>query len=169
MKQPGDSIVFDLTRDLQLILSYEGRGMTLKNIAWAFFACDAYALLVSFRVRQWARKWHIPAVNRILRFMQTAFYAIELGSDIELGHGVYFVHSVGTVVGGDARVGEGCVFFGNNTIGAARFKGSPRIGRHTVIGAGVRIIGSIEVGDCRKHDTASGRSHEDCADPLNIS
>ncbi|RZA10507.1 MAG: serine O-acetyltransferase, partial [Proteobacteria bacterium] len=46
-----------------------------------------------------------------------------------------------------ARIGEGCVFFGNNTIGAARFQGSPQLGRHVVIGAGVRIIGTITVGE----------------------
>jgi serine acetyltransferase len=54
--------------------------------------------------------------------------------------------TVGTVVGGDAKIGEGCIFFGNNTIGAARFQGSPVIGPHTVIGAGVRVLGPIQVG-----------------------
>ncbi len=146
-KTPELSLFHDLYRDLSLILAYEEKPINFRNCMWAIFACDAYMILATFRLRMWARKWHIPFLNRTLRFLQTMLYAIELGSDIKLGHGVYFVHSVGTVVGGDAQIGEGCVFFGSNTIGAARFRGSPRIGAYTVIGAGARILGPIEVGE----------------------
>ena len=146
-KPVGQSFWYDVSHDMRLILSYEGKNLTPRNILWALFGCDAYMLLLTFRMRKLCRKYHIPLVNRLLRLFQTLFYAIELGIDIHLSHGVYFVHTVGTVVGGDAVVGEGCVFFGNNTIGAARFQGSPKLGRHVVIGAGVRVIGKIEVGD----------------------
>ncbi|WP_141733798.1 serine O-acetyltransferase EpsC [Oligoflexus tunisiensis] len=142
----GQSFFYDIRRDMFMILAYENRPANLKNYLWIWLACDAFAILVSFRLRKLLRRWRVPFLNRLIRLWQTAFYAIELGIDIELGHGVYFVHSVGTVVGGDAKIGEGCVFFGNNTIGAARFRGSPVIGAHTVIGAGVRILGTIQVG-----------------------
>jgi serine acetyltransferase len=131
---------------MYMILAYENRPANLKNYLWLWLACDAFAILFSFRIRKVLKRWRVPFVNRLIRLWQTAFYSIELGIDIELGHGVYFVHSLGTVVGGDAKIGEGCVFFGNNTIGASRFRGSPTIGAHTVIGAGVRVLGSISVG-----------------------
>lgn len=146
-KAVGKSFWYDVRKDLEIILSYEGRVVNLKNLFWAVFACDAYLLLVTFRLRSLCRKYHIPLFNRLLRLFQTVFYSIELGSEIRLDHGVYFVHTLGTVVGGDAVIGEACVFFGNNTIGAARFKGSPVLGRHVVVGAGVRVIGKIEIGD----------------------
>ncbi len=146
LKPVGASFFYDISRDVKIILAFENRPVNFKNVIWIFLACDAFAILASFRIRKLCKRYHIPLVNRLIRFLQTALYAIELGIDIELGHGVYFVHSVGTVVGGDARIGEGCVFFGNNTIGASRFQGSPHIGPHTVIGAGVRILGSIQVG-----------------------
>lgn len=146
-KNVGTSFFYDVSQDLRLILSYEGRALDLKNIVWAFFACDAYMVLFSFRLRGLCRKYHIPLANRLLRLFQTLFYAIELGNGIRLDHGVYFVHTLGTVVGGDAIIGEGCVFLGNNTIGAARFQGSPILGRHVVVGAGVRVLGPIEIGD----------------------
>jgi len=146
-KKAGVSFWYDVIQDLRLILEYEGKRFNLKNILWAVAACDAYMLLVTFRLRTLCRKYRIPFCNRMLRLLQTLFYAIELGNEIHLDHGVYFVHTLGTVVGGDAVIGEGCVFFGNNTIGAARFKGSPTLGKHVVIGAGVRVIGKIEVGD----------------------
>ncbi|MCX6130052.1 MAG: serine acetyltransferase [Proteobacteria bacterium] len=147
MMQPKAGLFADIWLDMQMILAYENKPQNLRNILWAWFACDAFIILMSFRLRKWIRRHHIPLLNRVIRLLQTAFFAIELGNDIELGHGVYFVHSVGTVVGGDARIGDACVFFGNNTVGAARFQGSPRIGAGTVIGAGVRILGKIEVGE----------------------
>lgn len=147
LNKPGQSLFYDFKQDLILILAYEERTLSFKNCIWAFLACDAYIVLFSFRLRKWARRYHIPLLNRLLRFMQTMFYAIELGIDIELGHGVYFVHTVGTVVGGDARIGEACVFFGSNTIGAAKFQGSPEIGAYSVIGAGARVLGKIKVGE----------------------
>jgi serine acetyltransferase len=146
LKPVGQSFFYDIRRDMRMILAYENRPANLKNYFWIWLACDPFAVLVSFRLRKLLRRWHVPFVNRLIRLWQTALYAIELGIDIELGHGVYFVHTVGTVVGGDAKIGEGCIFFGNNTIGAARFQGSPVIGPHTVIGAGVRVLGSVQVG-----------------------
>ncbi len=140
------SLMNDLRQDLKYILHFENRSLTLKNLIWAIFACDAYAVLASFRLRQWSRRYHIPLLNRILRFLQTALYGIELGNGIHLGHGVYFVHTVGTVIGGDAWIGDRCIFMGCNTVGAAKFQGSPRIGDRTLVGAGARILGKIEVG-----------------------
>ncbi len=142
----GVSFFYDIGRDMHMILAFEGKPANWKNYLWLLFACDAFAILASFRLRKICKRYRIPLFNRLIRFLQTALYAIELGNDIELGHGVYFVHSVGTVVGGDARIGDGCVFFGNNTVGASRFQGSPKIGSHSVIGAGVRILGPISVG-----------------------
>lgn len=149
MMQPkpvGQSFFYDVARDIRMILAYESRSPDFKGLMWIWFGCDAFAILFTFRLRKLFQRWRIPFINRFLRLWQTMMYAIELGIDIELGHGVYFVHSVGTVVGGDARVGEGCIFFGNNTIGAAKFRGSPDIGAHTVVGAGARVLGTIKVG-----------------------
>ncbi len=66
---------------------------------------DSFHILAMFRMRQFAKRWKIPLVNRILRLVQMAQYGVDLGSDIELGAGVYFVHPVGIVIGGSARLG----------------------------------------------------------------
>lgn len=64
-----------------------------------------------------------------------------------LGHGVYFIHSLGTVVGGNAVLGDRVRLMGNNTIGAARDDGSPTIGNDVEIGCGARILGPVRIGD----------------------
>lgn len=134
-------------KDAKLILKFENKPINIKNILWLIFGIDAFIILFIFRIRKLCKKYHIPLVNRVLRSLQTVFYSIELGNDILLGPGVYFIHSLGTVIGSGAIVGEGTVFYGNNTVGAAHFGDSPLIGRNVKIGAGSRVIGSIFVED----------------------
>ena len=74
-------------------------------------------------------------------------YGIDLATDIELGHGVYFVHSHGVVVGGNAKVGAGTRFLGSNTVGTAKENGYPQIGRNVLVSCGARVLGPIHIGD----------------------
>jgi serine O-acetyltransferase len=147
MTRPKTWLVSDIWLDLKLILAYWKRPPTLRNVLWALFACDAFVLLMMFRTRQWCRRYHIPFANRLLRLMETAFFAIEIASDAELGPGVLFMHTVGTVVGSQAKIGAGCILLGNNTIGAAEQGGAPSIGAGTIIGAGVRVLGAVQIGE----------------------
>lgn len=107
---------------------------------------DAWQILLLFRLRKLALRTRIPLVNRLLRLCQMVFAGIELGNDVELGEGVYFIHSLGTVVGGDARVGDRVRFMGNNTVGTARDNGYPVIEDDVEIGCGARILGPVRIG-----------------------
>lgn len=116
--------------------------VVIKNM----LACDSYTITALHRVRAWARRWRVPLLNHILRVVQTSFYNIELGRDIQLGYGVWFIHPLGIVIGGNARVGNRVRFFGNNTVGTAKENGYPVIGDDVWIGAGARILGPITIG-----------------------
>ncbi len=107
---------------------------------------DAYWLLALFRLRQAARRLRIPLANRVLRLMQMMFGGVELGNEVRLGPGVYFIHSLGTVVGGTAAVGARVRFMGNNTIGTASDNGYPVIEDDVEIGAGARVLGPVRIG-----------------------
>jgi len=107
---------------------------------------DAWLLLALFRARETVLRWRIPVFNRVLRQLQMTLGGVELGNDITLGPGVYFIHSLGTVVGGQARVGARVRFLGNNTVGAASDDGEPVIEEDVEIGCGARVLGPIRIG-----------------------
>lgn len=107
---------------------------------------DGFAVLATVRVRAAARRLRVPGVNRLLRLALTAVYGVDIGNDVKLGRGVYFVHPIGTVIGGDASVGDRVRFLGNNTVGTARDDGYPVIDDDVVVGCGARILGPIHVG-----------------------
>lgn len=122
------------------------RGHTNPLGALRMMRTDAWMILLLFRVRRFAVRWHIPLVNQLLRFVQLIFFGIELGKNVSLGDGVYFIHSVGTVVGGDSRLGNRVRLMGSNTIGTARDNGYPVIEDDVEIGCGARILGPVRVG-----------------------
>ena len=154
----------DVLADLKGNLAAAKRPTNFKNVIWALFSADIFIILLTFRLRTLVRKYHIPFLNRLLRGLQLALYGIELGNEIELGHGVTFVHSAGVVVGGCSKVGAYCIFMGSNTIGTALGNGEPIIGCGVEIGCGARVLGPITVGDHAKiganavvlHDVPAG-------------
>lgn len=107
---------------------------------------DGYKVLFATRVRETARRWHVPGVNHMLRLATTAIFGIEIGNDIELGEGVNFAHTLGTVIGGTSKVGARVKFMGNNTVGTAKDNGCPVIEDDVVVGCGARILGPIRIG-----------------------
>lgn len=129
-----------------LQLSVARGGAATREGARRMMRTDAWFILVLFRARELCRRWRIPGGNRVLRLMQMMFAGVELGNEIELGQGVYFIHSLGTVVGGDSRVGARVRFFGNNTVGTARDNGYPVIEDDVEVGCGARILGPIRIG-----------------------
>jgi serine O-acetyltransferase len=82
----------------------------------------------------------------VLRRVQTFVYGVHIESDVELGEGVLLAHTVGVVIGGNARIGDRVMFLGNNTVGSVARSDFPTIGNDVVIGAGARVIGSVRVG-----------------------
>jgi serine O-acetyltransferase len=97
-------------------------------------------------MREAARRWHVPGVNHAMRLVQTVVYGIEIGNGVELGEGINFAHTLGIVIGGDARVGARVKFLGSNTVGTAKENGYPVIEDEVVVGCGARVLGPIRVG-----------------------
>ena len=133
----------DEVRDLALA-AY--RVVTRQTVLRTVFSSDALAILATWRLRMFARRYHIPLLNHVIHRLQMLLWGIELGKDVTLGRGVYFVHPVGIVVGGTSRIGERVKFLGSNTVGTAKDDGYPTIEDDVTIGAGARILGPVRIG-----------------------
>jgi serine O-acetyltransferase len=128
-------------------LARAARGDTgARSIASSVLSTDSFRITALNRIRESSRAWHVPLVNHLLRVVQTAVLGVEIGKEVTLGRGVYFVHPLGVVIGGDARIGDRVRFYGNNTVGTAKDNGYPIIEDDVWIGAGARILGPVRVG-----------------------
>ncbi len=114
---------------------------------WRLLGNDAFLVLVSFRTRKAAMRCNIPLVNALLRRMETTVFGVEIDRRAHLGEGVWLVHPLGTVVGGDSRIGDRVRLMGCNTLGTNLDDGYPRLGNDVVVGAGARILGPVRVGE----------------------
>ena len=144
--RPPFHMVETLIQDARELLRASGGEVTPFTVARTLLIHDSFAISTLSRVRRTARRLHVPLLNHALRVVQTAFYGIEIGKDVTLGAGVFFVHPLGVVIGGDSRVGDRVRFYGNNTVGTAKDNGYPVIEDDVWIGAGARILGPIRVG-----------------------
>jgi serine O-acetyltransferase len=131
----------ELTRALA-----QRRDVTPREVLQMVVTADAFRVLALNRARETARGLHIPLLNHALRVAQTAVLGVEIGNAVTLGKGVYFVHPIGIVIGGDARIGDRVRFYGNNTIGTAKDNGYPVIEDDVWVGAGARILGPVRIG-----------------------
>jgi serine O-acetyltransferase len=139
-------ILRQLMRDLTHMATMAAPNAGRRQLAKLALASDGYAIVALHRLRAAARACHIPGVNHALRVVQTAYFGIELGNHVTLGDGVWFIHPLGIVVGGSAKVGARVRFFGNNTVGTAKENGYPVIEDDVWVGAGARILGPVRIG-----------------------
>ena len=138
-------MTFPLLADAQHLVSAARQQPGFRQVMH-IMGTDAYWLVVLFRLRRVVRRLHIPFANRILRLVQMMFGGIEIGNDVTLGRGVFFIHSFGIVIGGTARVGNRVRFLGSNTVGTARDNGYPTIEDDVQLGAGARVLGPVRIG-----------------------
>ena len=62
-------------------------------------------------------------------------------------------HATGVVIGSTARIGYGCTFLHNTTLGATGKEDGdrhPKLGNNVMVGQGAGILGNIHVGDNSK-------------------
>jgi serine O-acetyltransferase len=139
-------IITEIVRDVQELRRVSGRTPAPPLTAARLALNDSFLLLLLTRLRESARRLRVPFVNHTLRIVQTALFGAEIDKDARLGHGVWFVHTVGTVIGGSSRIGDRVRLLGANCIGTVRDNGYPVIDRDVIIGTHACVLGPVHVG-----------------------
>ncbi len=99
----------------------------------------------------WIRNHRFSAglISAIARF----FTGIEIHPGAIIGKRVFIDHGMGVVIGETAEVGDDVLIYQGVVLGGTsleRKKRHPTLGSGIVVGAGAKIIGNIEIGDCSK-------------------
>ncbi len=102
MKKNRESFLTDIVQDAYALRAMGPSPSGLRSWIWLFASTDAYWILFLQRIRTLCRRNHIPFAGRLCRIIQLVLYGIEISPTARLGHGVFFLHSVGVVIGGDA-------------------------------------------------------------------
>ncbi len=94
----------------------------------------------------------IPLFPKLLTYLNLVLFGIEVTPRCEIGPGLFFPHTSGTVIGA-VRIGGNAIVFQGVTLGAKKLgldfdsANRPEVGDNVVLGAGSKILGGIVIGD----------------------
>jgi serine O-acetyltransferase len=111
------------------------------------------------------RLWHAGRKDLALYLQSQAsrVYAVDIHPAATVGKGIMFDHATGVVIGETAVIGDNCSLLHGVTLGGTgKEKGDrhPKIGCGVMIGAGAKILGNIEIGDCVRVASGSVVLHD---------
>jgi serine O-acetyltransferase len=116
--------------------------------------------IVLCRAGRSAKLSGIPLLPELLTYLNLLLFGLEVPPRCEIGPGIYFPHTSGTVIGA-WRIGSHVTIFQGVTLGAKELDMAfdprlrPEVGDHAVLGAGAKILGGIRIGD---HATVGANS-----------
>lgn len=133
-------------------------GLPKWSAIFMIFIYPATWAIGAYRLGNWIlTKYKIPFIKQIffifyfiLKRISEMLTGIEIGSNAEIGKGIYIAHMGSIVIAHDSKVGDYPSFHQGVTVGGAGRGdnyGSPIIGDHVYFGAGAKVIGKIKVGN----------------------
>jgi serine O-acetyltransferase len=117
----------------------------------AMLPSPRFVPVVLFRLSHWCARHRLRPAGRVFSLVNFVMFGLEIGMDCEIGPGLYFPHTSGTVIGAQ-RIGANAVIYHNVTLGAKtpdlafdpRMR--PDIGDDVFLGSGAKILGGITIG-----------------------
>jgi serine O-acetyltransferase len=88
-----------------------------------------------------------------LQSQSSRIFAVDIHPAARIGRGIMFDHGTGIVIGETASVGDNCSLLHGVTLGGTGKESGdrhPKIGANVLIGAGAKVLGNIEVGNCSR-------------------
>jgi serine O-acetyltransferase len=94
----------------------------------------------------------LPALAHLLSYSNQVLFGIEISPKCDIGPGIFFPHTSGTVIGA-SKIGRDATIFQGVTLGARQIDMNydlalrPELGDYVVVGAGAKVLGGISLGD----------------------
>jgi len=107
--------------------------------------------LETHRIAHWLWQQGRKDFALYLQSLSSRFLQVDIHPAARLGRGIMFDHATGIVIGETAVIGDNCSLLHGVTLGGSGNEHDdrhPKIGRGVMIGAGAKILGNINIGDC---------------------
>src|SRR5258708_37141921 len=93
----------------------------------------------------WCSRHRVRGMPVLLERLNLNLFAIEIGSGIPIGPGLYIPHPAGTVIMA-SRIGANCTFIHSVTVGMRDTWAFPMIGDAVLVGPGAPLLGVVTPG-----------------------
>lgn len=150
----GMSLTVLLKRDAARQLHFAGRPSASVGTftLLRMLPSPRFVPIVLYRLAYWCATHHLRPVGKVLSLMNFVIFGLEIGLTCEIGPGLYFPHTLGTIIGA-RRIGANAVIYHGVTIGAKEPdlayhpEKRPELGEDVLIGSGAKVLGGIVIGD----------------------
>jgi serine O-acetyltransferase len=143
-----------LYSDLARQYALEGRTDTQPSLFGLLRRLFHHRFLPIFlcRVGRSTMQHGIPVLPKLLTYLNVLLFGIEVAPLCEIGPGIFFPHTSGTVIGA-RRLGSNVTVYQGVTLGAKQLDMKfdpelrPEVGNNVVLGSGCKVLGGIRIGD----------------------
>ena len=136
-----------ITADFKIIFDRDPAARNWLEVLCCYPGLHA---LMLHRFSHWLHQRSLPFFPRFISQISRLFTGIEIHPGATIGKGVFIDHGMGVVIGETAIVGDYCLIYQGVTLGGTgkeTGKRHPTLGNHVVVGAGAKVLGSIQIGD----------------------
>ena len=140
-------ILKDIWLDVKAV---QERDPAARNALEVLLLYQGVHALIWHRFAHWFYKHKMFFIARLISQVARFFTLIEIHPGAQMGHGILIDHGCGVVIGETTVVGDNCTIYQGVTLGGVglnKGKRHPTLGNNVTVGAGAKILGSIEVGD----------------------
>ena len=133
------------------------RDPATRTTSQPFLHFKGYHAIQSHRIAHWLWRQGREALALYLQSRMSELFQVDIHPAARLGHGLFFDHATGIVIGETAVVVDNCSLLHSVTLGGTgkeKHERHPKLGKGVLVGAGAKILGNIEIGDGAK--VASG-------------
>lgn len=88
-----------------------------------------------------------------LQSQSSRIFSVDIHPAARIGQGIMIDHATGVVIGETASIGDNTSLLHNVTLGGSGKETGdrhPKVGSNVMIGAGAKVLGNIQVGDCAR-------------------
>lgn len=144
------SIIFDGACDIHAV---KHRDPAAKNYAIPLLYLKGFHALQAYRISHWLWINGREALALFLQSQISSGLSVDIHPAARVGHGIMLDHATGIVVGETAVIENDVSILQGVTLGGTGKESGdrhPKIRKGVLIGAGAKILGNIEVGECSK-------------------
>jgi serine O-acetyltransferase len=150
LSQDVHTAIGEIASDVQAVQERDPAATSKIEIITSYSGLHA---LWMHRLAHKLRDMGVPLVPRWISQFNRFITGIEIHPGARIGHGLFIDHGSGVVIGETTEIGDNVTIYQGVTLGGTGKETGdrhPKIRRGVLIGAGAKILGNIEIGQCAR-------------------
>ncbi len=133
------------------LLAINERDSACDSSSTPFLYFKGFHALQAYRVAHWLWQHGREALALFLQNRISVVFAVDIHPAARIGQGIMFDHATGIVIGETAVVEDNVSIMQSVTLGGTGKESGdrhPKVRKGVLVGAGAKILGNIEIGEC---------------------